>query len=341
VNGHLVHNSSILKHFKGATQQSVTHFLLKVPYRLLCTATAAPNDYVELGTSSEAIGELGMVDMLSRFFKQDPQVHQLNQLRHGRPLAAGITVAGTSGGWRLKGHAVTPFWRWVASWARACRKPSDLGFDDAAMQLPPLIEQHHVVAPKTPQSGMLFVRPAVGLQEEHDERRRTLDERCALAASLVDHDQPAVIWCHLNIEGDKLAALIPNSRQVKGADSDEKKEAAYRDFALGGVRVLIIKPKIGAYGLNWQFCAHVVTFATHSYEQHYQAIRRCWRFGQTRPVVVDIISTEGEVHVRDSMLRKAAAADVMFSELVTHMHAPERLARADRASALVRMPAWL
>ena len=333
--------SSILKHFTGATQKEVTRFLLKVPYRLLCTATPSPNDYAELGTSSEALGELGMVDMLGRFFKQDAQVHQLNQMKHGRDKTAGVAIAGTGGAWRLKGHAATPFWRWVASWARACRKPSDLGFDDARMQLPPLMERHHVVTPKTPQAGMLFVRPAVGLQEERDERRRTLTERCELAASLVAHDKPAVIWCHLNIEGDLLTKLIPNSRQVKGSDSDEKKDAAYRDFAIGGVRVLIIKPKIGAWGLNWQHCAHVVTFATHSYEQHYQAIRRCWRFGQTQPVTVDIVSTEAEVAVRDSMLRKAAAADAMFSELVTHMNASVSLARADRAPLSLRMPTWL
>jgi hypothetical protein len=136
---------------------------------------------------------------------------------------------------------------------------------------------------------MLFTFPAVGLREEREERRRTLDERCELAANLVDHDRPAIVWCHLNVEGDQLEKAIPGCVQVKGATSDEAKEEAYYAFSSGAVRVLVIKPKIGAFGLNWQHCNHVVTFATHSYEQYYQAVRRCWRFGQDKPVKVDII----------------------------------------------------
>ena len=155
--------SSILKHFTGATQKEVTRFLLKMPYRLLCTATAAPNDYAELGTSSEALGELGMVDMLGRFFKQDAQVHQLNQMKHGRDMTAGVPISGTGGAWRLKGHATVPFWRWVASWARACRKPSDLGFDDARMQLPPLLEHHHGVGSEV-YSAVRAVRKGIGTE---------------------------------------------------------------------------------------------------------------------------------------------------------------------------------
>ncbi len=333
--------SSCLKHFRGATQRAVTDFAKRLPYRLLCTATAAPNDYVELGTSSEVLSELGMIDMLTRFFKQDPQIHQLNALKHGRDPHAGLYVSGTSGGWRLKGHAVTPFWRWVASWARACRRPSDLGFDDAAFRLPPLVEQHHVVVAATPPSGMLFTAPAVGLQAERDERRRTLKERCALVADLVNDGRQAVVWCHLNVEGDTLARMIPGSRQVRGADSDETKESAYLDFVNGDLRVLVTKPKIGAWGLNWEHCAHVVTFASHSFEQFYQSVRRCWRYGQTQPVTVDIISTEGEQRVRESMLRKAAAADVMFSQLVTYMQDATRLAPDRPAHATVEVPAWI
>lgn len=341
--GVVADESSCLKHFTGATQKAVTQFMRKAPYRLLCTATAAPNDYTELGTSSEALGELGMVDMLSRFFKQDDRpVHQLHRLKHGVDAASvGHAVAGTGGGWRLKGHAVQPFWRWVASWARACRKPSDLGFDDAALTLPPLLEREHVVIPNKPQDGMLFVRPAVGLKEERDERRRTLDERIALVARLVDHSQPAVVWCHLNAEGDALEKAIPKSLQVSGSDSDEAKELAYRSFANGGIRVLITKPKIGAFGLNWQHCAHVVTFASHSYEQYYQSIRRCWRFGQTQSVHVDIISTEGEQHVRKSMARKSAAAEQMFTQLVANMNQSLAVERVRTGTTRVETPAWL
>jgi superfamily II DNA or RNA helicase len=341
--------SSILKHFSGATQKEVTRFLLKVPHRLLCTATAAPNDYIELGTSSEALGELGYSEMLTRFFRQDDKKpHRLEDIKHWRAsrdpshfAKLAFRVSQQIGQWRLKGHAVTPFWRWIASWARACRKPSDLGFEDASFILPPLTQRDHVVMPKTPGHGLLFVRPAVGLSEERDERRRTLEERCRLVAALVDDGQPAVVWCHLNVEGDALARAIPGSVQVKGADTDAAKEAAYLAFAAGDIRVLITKPVIGAWGLNWQHCAHVVTFASHSYEQLYQSVRRCWRFGQTRPVTVDVISTEGEVHVRDSMIRKAAAADVMFAELVRHMHDVTHIERTPAHGVFVKVPIWV
>jgi len=341
--------SSILKHFSGATQKQVTRFLLKVPYRLLCTATAAPNDYIELGTSSEALGALGYSDMLARFFKQsDNKPHRMEQIKQEKKERMAnhfgklsFRVSQGIGQWRLKGHAEVPFWRWVSSWARACRKPSDLGFDDSSFRLPLLDERQHVIIPKHPKSGMLFTLPAVGLSEERDERRRTLDERCALVARLVDHERPAVVWCHLNVEGDMLARVIPGARQVKGSNSDDEKEDAYQAFAAGDCRVLVIKPKIGAWGLNWQHCNHVVTFATHSYEQFYQSVRRCWRFGQERPVTVDIISTEGERHVLDNMLRKAIQADRMFEALVTHMRDGLVIHRQNTHIEQAVLPTWL
>ena len=341
--------SSILKHFSGATQMQVTRFMSKRPYRLLCTATAAPNDYIELGTSSEALAELGYSDMLSRFFRQtDNKPHRRQEIKdwkrerdanHFGKLA--FRVSQQIGQWRLKGHAVTPFWQWVASWARACRKPSDLGCSDAQFVLPPLEEREHIIMPQRPAEGMLFTLPAFGLREEREERRRTLDERCAYVADLVCHDRPAIIWCHLNVEGDRLAQVIPGAQQVKGADSDEAKEEAYRAFASGDLRVLITKPKIGAWGLNWQHCAHVVTFASHSYEQFYQSVRRCWRFGQQSPVTVDIVATEGERNVRANMDRKARAADQMFTELVGHMQDAMQLARGEDHTASVEVPSWV
>jgi superfamily II DNA or RNA helicase len=341
--------SSILKHFAGATQKQVTRFLAKVPYRLLGTATAAPNDYIELGTASEALGELGYSDMLARFFKQsDNKPHRMQQIKQERKERIAkhfgklsFRVSQGIGQWRLKGHAETPFWRWVASWARACRKPSDLGFSDAGFDLPELIEQTHIIMPERPRDGMLFTLPAVGLNEEREERRRTLDQRCAFVAELVAHDRPAVVWCHLNVEGDLLAKMIPGSRQVKGADSDDEKEESYRQFATGETRVLVIKPKIGAWGLNWQHCNHVVTFASHSYEQFYQSVRRCWRYGQTRPVTVDIIATEGERAVSENMTRKAKQADEMFARLVSHMHEGTIIRRNERATEPERLPTWL
>jgi hypothetical protein len=343
--------SSILKHFSGATQSAVTRFMLKIPYRLLCTATAAPNDYIELGTSSEALGELGYSDMLTRFFKQtDNKPHRMEEIkqwRKGQGADGGhfgklsFRVHQSIGQWRLKGHAVMPFWRWVASWARAVRKPSDLGFDDARFILPELIEREHIVEPTCPPDGMLFTFPAFGLREERDERRRTLSERCELVARLVDHDRPAVVWCHMNAEGDRLEKSIPGSVQVKGAMSDEAKEEAYARFRSDDARVIVIKPKIGAWGLNWEFCNHVVTFASHSYEQFYQSVRRCWRFGQTRPVTVDIVSTTGEQYVRENMTRKAEACSVMFSELVSCMNKATRVERRADDKERIEVPSWV
>lgn len=340
--------SSILKHFSGATQQFVTRFMLKMPYRLLCTATAAPNDYIELGTSSEALGMLGYSDMLTRFFVQDDKKkYRMNEVKLARGARSGnhfaklaYRVAQQIGQYRLKAHAEEPFWRWVCSWARACKTPSDLGFDDGPFIIPGLIEREHIVAPLRPAEGMLFTVPAFGLREERDERRRTLDERCGLVSDLVRHDQPAVAWCQLNVEGDMLERLIPDSVQVKGGDSDEKKEEAYDGFSSGKIRVLITKPKIGGWGLNWQHCAHVVTFASHSYEQFYQSVRRCWRFGQQRKVVVDIISTEGEKHVRENMARKSQMAVQMFANLVRHMNQATHIERSNH-NEKVEVPTWL
>lgn len=344
--------SSILKHFTGETQKQVTRFALKLRYRLLDTATAAPNDYIELGTSAEALGELGYSDMLSRFFRQTDNKSQFNDIKASREDRAiaerggnyfgklAFRAAQTFGQWRMKGHAEVPFWRWVASWARACRKPSDLGFDDGPMILPPLEEREHEVVPTRPADGMLFTVPAFGLKEERDERRRTLNERCELAARLVNHSDPAVVWCHMNDEGNALERMIPGSVQVAGSDSDESKEEKFKAFLSGQARVLVTKPKIGAWGLNFQHCAHVVTFASHSFEQYYQSVRRCWRFGQTRPVRVDIISTTGEVHVRESMRRKSAAADVMYDRLVAFMREAQTIDRMRTGAHNIEVPQW-
>lgn len=335
--------SSILKNCDGETRKIVTRFMSKIQYRLLGTATAAPNDYTELGTSSEALGGIGYSDMLSRFFRQtDNKKAAVDEGQAGGDYYAKLSfrVAQHIGQWRMRGHAITPFWRWVASWARACRKPSDLGFDDGAFVLPPLVEREHTVSPDKPAEGMLFNLPALGLHEEREERRRTLKQRCELAAQLADHARPVAVWCHMNPEGDLLEKLIKGSVQVSGKDSDDAKEEAYAAFASGEARVLITKPKIGAWGLNWQHCSDVVTFASHSYEQYYQSVRRCWRFGQTRQVTADIISTQGEVRVRDSMARKAKAADEMFTELVRHMNDATRIDRENTDTSKIEVPSW-
>lgn len=328
--GMVCDESSILKSFDGARKTEITQFMLKLPYRLLGTATAAPNDYTELGTSSEALGYLGHMDMLNRFFKND-----LNNSATGRMRGEVIK-------WRLKGHAVEPFWRWVCSWARAMRKPSDLGFDDTRFVLPPLEEVEHVVDVEKIAEGMLFALPAVGLKEQREERRRSIEERCEEVAKLVNKTgQPALVWCELNDEGDELERLIPDAVQVSGKDSDDAKEDKLLSFADGKARVLVTKPKIGAWGLNFQHCAHVVTFPTHSFEQHYQGVRRCWRFGQKRPVRVDIVATEGSRGVLANLQRKGRQADEMFASLVSYMNAAQAIDRVRIATKPQELPAWL
>lgn len=371
--------SSILKSSTGETKKRVVRFALKLPYRLLCTATPSPNDHVELGTSSEALGYLGYSDMLSRFFKQTDakgsRIDDVKRSTRDRDMAAmaalgiekgnlfgklSFRVSQEMGGWRLKGHAAVPFWRWIASWARAARKPSDAGdgFDDARFVLPGLSENHHIVKAERPPDGQLFTLPAFGLGEEREERRRTIAERCELVKSLCRSEDRHLVWCHMNAEGDMLEKLIPGSIQVSGADSEEFKEAAIEWFQghrclckdgssectcghKSGRRVLISKASIFGYGINLQCCAHVVTFASHSWEQYYQCVRRCHRFGQTRPVVVDIISTEGEVRVRDSMVRKSEQASAMFAELVTHMRNATAIARRNDHTKKMEAIPWL
>jgi hypothetical protein len=335
--------SSAIKSFDGVRRAEVTEFMRHVPYRLLCTATAAPNDYVELGTSAEALGEMGHMDMLQRFFVNDQNSSKpVRRWTAQKTGWASLSAGGGRGNWRFKGHAEDAFWKWVCSWARACRRPSDLGFEDKAFILPPLTEQDHTVKARTLAPGTLFDLPATNFWEEREERRRTITERCEMAASLVKGtDRPAVIWCHLNPEGDLLEKIIPDGRQVSGQDSDESKEEAFESFVNGSLRVLIIKPKIGAFGLNWEHCSHVISFASHSYEQYYQAVRRCWRFRQTRPVIVDLISAEGEANIKENLRRKAEAADRMFTALVGHMNDSMRLDRGVNYTTKVRTPKWL
>jgi hypothetical protein len=322
--------SSILKSFVGQRRGEITAFMRQVPYRLLQTATAAPNDYIELGTSSEALGYMGHMDMLNRFFKND-----LNNSAQGRMRGEVIK-------WRLKGHAEEPFWRWVCSWARAIRRPSDIGFDDSAFQLPPLNEIEHLVEAQQLGDGMLFAMPAVGLKEQREERRRSVVERCEQIAALVNNTgQPALVWCHLNDEGDKLQELIPDAVQVAGSDSDDRKEERLTAFAEGKARILITKPKIGAWGLNFQHCNHVTFFPSHSFEQYYQAVRRCWRFGQKRAVRVDIVTTEGERGVMSNLQRKADQADEMFSRLVAEMNHALAIERTNNLTKKMEVPAWL
>lgn len=323
--------SSAIKAFDGETRVIVTEFMRRIQYRLLGTATAAPNDWMELGTSSEALGALGYMDMLTRFFVND------NRTSTARSRFA---AGSRSVGFRLKGHASEPFWRWVASWARAIRRPSDYGFSDEGFVLPPLLEQTQIVESRTSRPDTLFDMPAVGLQEEREETRRTLTERCEAAAAAIVDAEHAVAWCHLNDESSLLTSLIDGAVEVTGSDSPDAKEEKLAAFTHGEIRVLVTKPAIGAWGLNWQHCSRMTYFPSHSYEQYYQAVRRSWRFGQKAPVTVDLITTEGGRNVLTNLHRKAEQADQMFTELVAHMNDALTVEPYSYDSE-IEVPSWL
>jgi hypothetical protein len=325
--GCVANESSILKNFKGRRKAIITEFMRTLPYRLLCTATPSPNDYIELGTSSEALGELGFQDMLTRFF-----------VKH---LAARYTTGWGREQYRMKGHAVQDFWRWVCSWAVACRRPEDLGFDGAAFRLPELVMREHLVHATTKRPGCLFDMPATNMEEEREELRRTVRERCRKVAELVSHDRPALAWCYLNEEGKLLARLIPGAVEVSGADSDDAKEEKFEAFVRGQIRCLVSKPKICGFGLNWQHCAHMAFFPSHSWEMWHQAIHRCWRFGQQNPVTVDTVATEGTEGVLKNLQHKEAKVDRMMTKLVELMNAASGIKRTPYEGPTTRIPQWL
>lgn len=331
--GMVCDESSILKNFDGQIKEAVTEFMRRMPYRLLCTATAAPNDYIEFGTSSEALGGLGYMDMLGMFFKNDQ--NSLHPSTRNRGSAWYATK------WRFKPHAERPFWQWLCSWARAVRKPSDLGFDDGDFVLPKLVTNQHVVNASRPLDGYLFTVPAHGLSEQRSERRHTITERCERMAELMLAHPISVGWCHLNPEGDLMEKLIHGSVQISGSDTDEEKEEKFEAFESGQCSYLITKSKIAGFGLNWQHCNHTAMFPSHSFEQYYQSVRRFWRFGQKREVIVDLVTTEGEADVMQNLQRKALATDKMFAMIVEEMNHELKIQQKDLFTKTMEVPAWL
>lgn len=291
--------SSILKAFDGKTRTTLIESFAATPYRLCCTATPAPNDHMELGNHSEFLGVMSRAEMLATFFVHD---------------------GGDTSQWRLKGHAVADFWRWVAGWAAMIRKPSDLGYPDDGFALPPLHIHEHLIETGQRESGLLFVDAAKGLEAQRKARRATLAARVEKAAELAAGDDPCMVWCELNDEGDALARSIDGAVQVAGADSDDDKASKLDAFTDGAARVMVSKPKIAGFGMNWQHCASTVFVGvSNSYEQFYQAVRRFWRFGQTKPVHVHCVTTDLEVGVLENIKAKQAAADAMAEEMVKHM----------------------
>lgn len=319
--------SSAIKDFKSERKAVVVEFMRTIKYRLLCTATAAPNDYWELGTSSEALGLLGFRDMITKFFKQET-----SKDHHGW----GRTK------YRFRGHAQEPFWSWVCSWARSLQKPSDLGFDDTRFILPPLHERAYVVETTKCRPGMLFNMPAQDMREEREERRMTIDERCEKACEIAsEHPLQTILWGELNDECNELERRLSDAVQVRGSMSDEQKEEYLLGFANGQIRQLICKPKIGAWGLNFQRCHNVIVFPSHSFEQYYQSVRRCYRFGQQKPVAVSLVLSEGEQGIADNLARKKHQVSEMFRNIVKHMRDSMHLASTDYFPESEEVPSWL
>lgn len=289
--------SSIIKHHDAKTLAVLMESFSHADYKLCTTATPAPNDWAELGTHAQFLGICTRQEMLSEYFTHD---------------------GGETQKWRLKGHARADFWRWVSSWGAMIQSPSDLGFDASAYDLPPLvINQVTVASDQEPKEGELFARDAQTLSERRQARRDSMVHRVSACADMVNEsDDPWVIWCELNAEGDALRRAIPDAVEVRGSDTPEHKEVALRAFADGGIRVLVTKPKIAGFGLNWQHCANVAFLGvTDSYEAYYQAIRRCWRFGQKRQVNVHLFVSNLEGAVRANLERKTAAANELMMAL--------------------------
>lgn len=298
--GIVLDESSILKSYDGKTRTAIIDTFRQTPFRLACTATPAPNDYMELGNHAEFLGVMSRVEMLSMFFVHD---------------------GGETQKWRLKGHAEAEFWKWLASWAVCIRKPSDLGYDDGDFTLPDLVMHQITVKIDIPSDGFLFPVEASTLQERLQARRDTIAERIAHCATVVNStDEPFLVWCNLNDESAGLKSAIPGAVEVKGADSNDHKEKAMLGFTAGDVRCLVTKPSIAGFGMNWQHCNNMAFVGlSDSYEQFYQAVRRCWRFGQKNPVNVYVITAETEGAVVANIKRKEADAMKMAENMVEHM----------------------
>ena len=295
--GVVLDESGCIKHSDTRTFQTLTEAYRDTPFKLPATATPAPNDWTELGAHAEFLGVCTKAEMLSEFFTHD---------------------GGDTSVWRLKGHAREVFWRWVATWGAMIRKPSNLGFDDGAYNLPGLHLHEHQVGYQMPLNGMLFAAEAQSLSERREARRESLQDRVEECARIVNAEgaEPWVVWCDLNAEGDALAQAIPGSIQIAGADKVEVKESRLMDFAEGRARVLISKPSICGWGLNWQHAARMAFVGvTDSYEAYYQAVRRCWRFGQTRDVHVHIFASKAEGAVVANLKRKEREAGEMADAL--------------------------
>lgn len=302
--GVVLDESSIIKSHDGKTRQRLIDGCRDIPFRLAATATPSPNDFMELGNHAEFLGVMSYSEMLSMFFIHD---------------------GGDTQKWRLKGHSNDDFWKWLASWSVMMQKPSDLGYPDDGYILPPIKTVQHTVSVEYKpdiETGMLFPVEARTMSERLGARRSSIEDRVNAASDIVaaKTDVPWILWCNLNDESSMLASTIPGAVEVRGSDKEEDKERKLTDFASGKIRVLITKPSIAGFGCNWQHCADAVFVGLNdSFEQVFQAIRRCWRFGQKNPVTAHFIASEIEGAVVSNLRRKEAAAEHMAAGMLTHM----------------------
>lgn len=301
--GIVLDESSILKNFTGKIRTEIIESFRDTPYKLSCTATPAPNDFMELGNQSEFCGVMSRTEMLATYFIHD---------------------GGDTSKWRLKGHAQDKFWEWLATWAVVMTNPRDLGYDGNGFDLPELRTIQHVVKNDVnivEGNFSLFAQVAETLNERRDARRESLESRCRKAAELIAEkpNEQWLVWCDLNAEADELKRVIDGSVEVRGTDTPEYKVETLNGFTTGYVRTLITKSSIAGMGLNWQGCHNMIFVGlSDSYEMMYQAIRRCWRFGQNHPVDVHIVTSEAEGAVKDNIDRKERQADLMTAEMVKH-----------------------
>jgi superfamily II DNA or RNA helicase len=320
--------SSILKSFAGKTRNMLMDAFGSHQFRLAATATPSPNDHTELGNHAEFLGVMRQQEMLSKWFIND--------------------TATASQDWRLKGHAVESFWQWVATWSRCATLPSDLGGDDAGYILPDVQRKIHTVAADRSQDtqGMLFRIPEMSATSFHAEKRQTLRQRCELAAELATHDKPVTVWCETNDESATLAKMIPGAVEVHGALDADEKERRLLGFADGQYRAIVTKPKLAGFGVNWQHCAHAV-FASisFSYEQHYQAVRRSHRFGQSEMVCNDIVISDTEASIWEVVNTKSQKHDEMKRRMADAMRAAQSSTAQSRVKydrpLELAFPAWI
>ncbi len=319
--GLICDESGILKNYSGATRNAVIAFTKSIQYRLLATATPAPNDVTELGNSVEALGVMRRVDMLARYFIHD---------------------SADTGKWRIKGHALDAYWAFVASWARAIRHPRDIGFDQLGYDLPPMSIETKLL-PSKALDGYLFAMDARTLTEQREERKLTIVERCDAVAQIATSDPSQFIaWCSLNDESEMLTRMIPDAVELSGSDSDDEKEEKIAAFSNGQIQTLVTKPKICSHGINWQSCHRMSFFPSHSHEQFYQAVRRCWRFGQPIPVQVHIVTTEAEAMIVENLQRKEREAAELFGQIVKNMNAHYLAETTEyQPTKQLILPSWL